>query len=80
MWGLPKRSQSILGLEEKGRRSSLAHLDVSVDGDVESQLATAPGAPGRNGTGHLLVSEAPLHEGRRNRVFRSGRVDGLAGG
>ncbi len=67
-----------LGLEEERRRRLLADLDVAFGVDHERQLPAAAGAPGPDGGRYRLVSEAPLHEGRGNRVLRSGSVDRLA--
>ncbi len=68
-----------LGLEEERRRAVFADLDVALVRHEERQIASGVSAPGADGAGYRLVSEAPLHEGRRNRVLRSGGVSVLAG-
>jgi hypothetical protein len=68
-----------LGLEEERRRASFAGLDVSLGGHEKRQVASGVSALCPDGAGDRLVSEAPLHEGRRNRVLRSGGVSLLTG-
>lgn len=69
-----------LGLEEKRGGALLAHIDVALGGNEESELESGAGAPRPDRGRYRLVSEAPLHEGRRNRVLRSGGVDRLTRG
>jgi len=67
-----------LGLEQERGGALLADLDVAFGGDPERQLPSAASAPRPDGGRYRLVSEAPLHEGCRNRVLRSGGVYRLA--
>jgi len=69
-----------LGLEEERGGAFLADFDVAFEVNFERQLSSGAGAPCPDRGRYRLVSEAPLHEGCRNRVLRSGGVDRLTRG
>jgi len=69
-----------VGLEQKRGGLLLRDPHAAEAVHVEGEIAPGRGAtrPDRRRQG--FVSEAPLHEGCRNRVLRSGGVEALPGG